>query len=205
MKTRKPFPNSQESSAFLQCFMRDVSGRLKIEQAKFISESNIQAFSHGINWQSHNSSSPDEVSTLKSFSHEMIVEKSGLIEYNLGLLDETAKNLTEAMAKEFMKEMYATMSESCDKVGNTVSGMGKSTAESFVEMLEKIEFGVDRDGNPVMPCIHVNSAGFEAFKNDPAFNDQEFKTKIDEITERKKAQALEREKERRSRFKVGDE
>lgn len=202
MKLRNPFRNSEGSRAFMRSFMMDVGARLKLEQGKYISESNVQAFRHGLNWQSHNSSSPDDVSTLKHFSHETIVEKSDIVEYKAGLIEEKVCELTAIMADSFAKELYSTASDSCEKIGNVVSAKGLSPAEQVLAILEKVDFGVDRQGKVVIPSLHLNAETAKTFLKDPKFNDPAMKAQMDEITDRKKIEALAREDERLSKFKA---
>jgi hypothetical protein len=204
MPNRKPFIFQKESSAFMQSLAKDLNDRLKKEQSLFISVSNMQSFNHGMRWQSHNSSNPDDISNLKTVKNQITIEKSDLLAYNVDVIERTIMNMCDSMSTAFMREMYATLSQACDTSGQTVDARGKGLAESFIEMLEKLEFSVDQDGNPQMPSIHVGTGGFKELMNDPKFKDPDFEAKVEEITQRKKAEALERERDRIAKFRVNN-
>lgn len=200
-----PFPFTLESIAFMQSFMEEVNKRFSTEQKKYISAENINSFSHGIDWQSHNSSSPDEVSSLKKFQHEISVEADDVIALQINILSEKVNELAQSMATTFVRELFETVSTSCDSVGNTVVMTGKSPAQAFLEMLERIEFGVNREGKPSLPSMHLGADAYKAFLDDPFAKTQEFKKQVDEITKRKTEAAMAREAERLSRFKTCNE
>lgn len=204
MRRKKPLTNSKEHSAFMRCFAKEVHERLKAEQSQFISAANVQSFNHGIQWQSHNSSNPDDVSTMQSLRNEIAIDVSDLVSYRISALEATIRGLTTSMIESFLREMYATAGKACEASGQSVDGKGKSFGETFIEILEKLEFGVDREGKPVMPDIHVGPDGFEKIKNDPSIHVPEIKLRIDEITERKQREAVERERARREKYKVNN-
>lgn len=205
MPSKKPFSNQKESAAFMRCFALEVNERLKAAQSAFISASNIQSFNHGIQWQSHNSSNPDDVSTMQNVRNEISIEKSDLVRYNIAALEATISGLTGSMASSFAREMYATVEKTCEVNGQTVDGKGKSFGENFLEILEKIEFGVDREGKPVTPAIHIHPDGYKALKEDPTMNDPDIKRRVEELTERKQREAIERERLRLAKYKANDD
>jgi len=189
----------------MRSFAKEVHERMKAEQSQFISAANVQSFNHGIQWQSHNSSNPDDVSTMQSLRNEIAIDVSDLVSYKISALEATIRGLTSSMIESFLREMYATAGKACEASGQSVDGKGKSFGETFIEILEKLEFGVDREGKPVMPDIHVGPDGFEKIKNDPSIHSPEIKLRIDEITERKQREAVERERARRGKYKVGND
>lgn len=205
MRRKKPLTNLKEHSAFMRSFAKEVHERMKAEQSQFISAANVQSFNHGIQWQSHNSSNPDDVSTMQSLRNEIAIDVSDLVSYKISALEATIRGLTSSMIESFLREMYATAGKACEASGQSVDGKGKSFGETFIEILEKLEFGVDREGKPVMPDIHVGPDGFEKIKNDPSIHSPEIKLRIDEITERKQREAVERERARRGKYKVGND
>lgn len=189
----------------MKCFATEVNAKLKSEQSRFISETNVHSFNHGTHWQSHNSSDPDEVSTMQNVSNEIALEKSDIINYRIEALYELVDGLSESMSSAFMREMYSTVGRVSDANGQSVNAIGRSPVEGFIEMLEKIEFGVNRSGEPVTPDLHMHPDAFKAFKNDPKLNDPDIKARIELLTEKKKNEALERERLRLARFRKIDE
>lgn len=202
MLKKMPFPNPKGHAAFIRSFINELSDRLKAGQAQFISAANVQTFNHGMNWQSHNSSTPDDISTMQNIRNEISIKKSDLANYNTETIEHTIKELSDLMLNSFLREMYATVSRSCEASGQVVDGKGKSIGENFIEVLEKLEFGVDRQGVPVFPEIHVGPEAYEKFKNDASMHAPEIKIQVDKISERKQQEALTRESERLAKFKA---
>ncbi len=120
------------------------------------------------------------------------------------VFEQQAQKLAQMFCRSFAEHMYRTVGDGAESVGNTVHGEGKSFPDQFIEMLEKIEFGVDKQGVPTLPEIHASPE--YAQKMLDALNAQgpEYSERVEQIKERKSAAALERERERKSRFKKHD-
>ena len=115
--------------------------------------------------------------------------------------------MVEGVHSEFMKMIYQTVHEATERTGNVVDAeQHGSPAKAFMEMLRKIEFGVDRDGAVSRPQIHLGSEIYEKFTKDIEAQGVEFREKVEELTAAKEAAALEREAKRKARFvKPADE
>jgi hypothetical protein len=171
---------------------------------RLISGNNVQHFSHGTGWQSHNSDDPDEVSELKSHSHEMMIRFDDIKIGRLAIIQEQADTLIRVMHESFERLMFQTVSDGADRVGNVVLNKG-NTAAAFLEMLEKIEFGVDRQGKASLPMIVV--APGDAYKLDSdrlAAQMPDIQARVEAITKQKAAAAELREKQRREKFRRAD-
>ena len=138
MAAPRPFPFDEESSAFMKSFMEDVGIKVSEHRRIFISEQNIHRFNHGIKWQSHNSDKPDDISTMEVISNELEFEKTDISQYETQTLSRLVTVLSERISDSFARSMYATLNDSCDQAGQVVDAKGKTLAESFVEILEKI-------------------------------------------------------------------
>ena len=100
-----------------------------------------------------------------------------------------------------MEAMYRTVHEATEKTGNKVSVKEEgSQAEAFVKMLETIEFGVDRDGNPSIPEIHASPEVADKMFKELSSQGPEFEKRIEEIKARKIGEALDKEQERLSKY-----
>lgn len=115
--------------------------------------------------------------------------------------------MVEGVHSEFMKMMYQTVHEATERTGNVVDAkQHDSPAEAFMEMLRKIEFGVDRDGAVSQPQIHLAPELYEKFVKDIDTQGLEFREKVKELTAAKRAAARKREAKRKARFvKPADE
>jgi hypothetical protein len=67
-------------------------------------------------------------------------------------------------------------------------------------MLEKIEFGIDKDGTVILPEIHVSPEFGDRMMAALENTSQEYKDRIEAVKTRKTAEALGRETERKAKF-----
>lgn len=199
MMDQHPFPFDSEASLVMQVFGQEVVKQLRKSQHAYVDPRNVQRFLHGRSWQSHQSYDPDQVSELERHQHQMNIEFDDIILRRLEIIENTLNKLSSEMAETFIKSLYSTVSETCDKYGNVVNA-GKEPARAFIEMLEKIEFGVDRNGNVSIPQIHAGTAAIETFRRDETMNSIEFGDKVAKIKETKSAEALEKEAARKAKF-----
>jgi len=106
------------------------------------------------------------------------------------------------MTRQLMETMYAKVEEGAEAVGNVVDAKQfDSPALAFLEGLKRVEFGVDRQGNPSRPQLRLGQAALEALQRDFAKHGEELQDKIQEITKQKEQEAVERNKSRLRRFK----
>ncbi len=92
------------------------------------------------------------------------------------------------------------MQETTAATGNVVSK--KPFPEAFAEMLERIAFGVDRWGVPSLPTLHVSAAMQAEIERFIARPNSAYSEHIKELTEARKKEAIAREAQRISRFKL---
>jgi hypothetical protein len=66
------------------------------------------------------------------------------------------------MGTEMMRRLYEMLEETTKKTGNVVNG--PLTCDLFLDLLEKIQFDFDDDGNPIWPSLQLNSDAHAKFK-----------------------------------------
>lgn len=183
--------------------------RRLIEQQRdnVIASQNVISYSHGEGWLAWQHGEQDETREFQEHSHEESIKFQDLIDHKISTLPEYITAMAEGVHAEFMKMIYQTIHESTEQTGNVVNAKQHSSqAEAFLEMLRKIEFGVDRDGAVSRPQIHLSPKMFDKFQNDIDAQDAEFRAKVEELTAEKETAALEREAKRKARFvKPADE
>jgi hypothetical protein len=196
-----PFLFARETEKFSGKFRELVSGVVAHKRSTLMQAENTLAYYHGHSWRQHASWQPDKVSTLKEFEHEILLKLDDVRNNNISRLRELIDNLTSEMQKAFFQMMYAELDSATKSTGNTVDAKAVgSKAEAFIQMLEKIDFGVDRKGQPTVPSIHAAPETVEALLIELKSQGPEFEQRVESIKVRKKAEALQREKERRGRF-----
>ena len=100
-----------------------------------------------------------------------------------------------------MRTLYETVSSAVEEVGNVVDAKGKPTPDAFLEMLSKIEFGVDRKGEVTRPEVHLAPEAVPKFMKALEDAGPAFRSQVDQLIAAKEIAALAREKERKSRFR----
>jgi hypothetical protein len=109
------------------------------------------------------------------------------------------------MESGFMRTLYETVSSAVQEVGNVVDAKGKPTPDVFLEMLRKIEFGVNRRGEVTRPEIHVHPETAPGLIKALEDAGPAFQAEVDRLTAEKEAEALAREARRKARFKTRSE
>ena len=183
--------------------MTELIGDLsRIERTKIIPVDNVMRYSHGIKWVSVSSDSSEEENEMDIHTTETIIDMKDIRRHNLQALPDFLSNIVKGMNDTFQKIMYQTISESCEKSGNSISRKDYETnADAFLATLKKIEFGVDKEGKVSLPEFHVGSGALKAFQQDAEAKGEEFQKEVDAVIEQKSAAALEREAKRIARFK----
>jgi len=172
---------------------------------QYLSKENTLRLYHGNAWG--HPANP-EVSNGGLHEHSVYSETKfqDIVDHKLELISLCVAQLSEEMHRQFAQMMYATVNEACEHSGNVVDAKGISMADAFLAMIEKISFSTNRDGEIRFPEIHahpeVAKKMVEAFNAAPP----EYKKRLDEVTERKSKEAVEREAERKAKFvKYGEE
>lgn len=200
MKRSHPFPFDAQAEAVMAAFGQDAGQRMREEQSRIGGSGRVQVFSHGRSWQSHHSYDPDRVDEVQTLEHMMVVDTADILLGRLSLIESTAAELTNGMAAGFAKVFYKMLSDTCEEHGNVVQG-GATLGAQMLAALESIEFSVGRDGQVVLPEFRVGSGIAKLLDTDPSSRSPELEARAEEIMRLKSAQALEKEKARKAKFR----
>ena len=184
----------------MAAFGQDAGQRMREEQSRIGGSGRVQVFSHGRSWQSHHSYDPDRVDEVQTLEHMMVVDTADILLGRLSLIESTAAELTNGMAAGFAKVFYKMLSDTCEEHGNVVQG-GATLGAQMLAALESIEFSVGRDGQVVLPEFRVGSGIAKLLDTDPSSRSPELEARAEEIMRLKSAQALEKEKARKAKFR----
>jgi len=95
-------------------------------------------------------------------------------------------DLSESQRKSLARHLFKNISEITDATGQTVNAKGQPlTVDLILDLLEKVEFGFDDDGNPQYPTLFLPSAAIERLKKLESTPEQEERRK--QIIEEKRA------------------
>jgi hypothetical protein len=173
-----------------------LSSHQRIVLRDYISPENHLAYKHGAAWD-HPANDFSEPGKMEEFRAEYSVPFQRIVDADMTLLTESISSIGEQMKNAFVRSIYQMVNEACDRSGNVVTG--KTLPESFLEALEKVEFSVDAEGNVELPQFHVGNKDFVRILEEQP---EEFGKHVEEIKQRKSKQALEKERERKNRYKA---
>jgi hypothetical protein len=95
-------------------------------------------------------------------------------------------DLSESQRKSLARHLFKNISEITDATGQTVNAKGQPlTVDLILDLLEKVEFGFDDDGNPQYPTLFLPSAAIERLKKLEVTPEQEKRRQ--QIIEEKRA------------------
>jgi hypothetical protein len=194
------FPFHREVRAFQQSELDLIRETQRQFVSSQIPEENTHRYQHGDRWL-HPANPEIEPGNVRQMSVETSIKFDDVISGDITTVPKTVASVLEGMQRQFYEMLYQTISDSCDRTGNTVDSKehGGSFAKGFLESFRRIELGVDRQGNVTMPEIHV---GGDAAKLIRQLEEQppEFHSEFERLKAEKQQAALEREALRKSKF-----
>jgi hypothetical protein len=198
---RVPAPAAKQSQDFQSELIRFLEDRLDAELDTLISRENRYRLSHGSGWGSL-ADPDDEPGKFETATAEVVVSFEAVATQNLGAFRASIDAIAEQMARTVIGGLFSTVSEAADRVGNSVSASEQgSNAAAFLEMLRKIEFGVDSQGRVTFPSLHVGPGVAEKLLAELEAQGPEFHEEVRRLQTEKAKAALARDRDRRSRYR----
>jgi hypothetical protein len=171
---------------------------------EIIPEENTRRFMHGSGWSSP--ASPERARDEMTRIEEVYTVKwADIADHDLSIISTSIQEIGTGMADKQIKYLFQTVSNACDRSGNVVDGAERSIPDAFIEMFEKIEFGVDAKGEVSMPSIYVGPEMGDRILKELQDQPPEFQARAEALIEEKKAAALAREEARLKRFRTAEE
>lgn len=195
------FERPEEDAAF-EASVASLLGALQDRQRKmFVSEHNVLRMNHGSNWV-HSARAPEVDTSMHTISAEWLIPFKDIADNDLSLIGRTLLPINETMEKQFAQNMYGMVGAAAEKVGNVVDAQATgSLAQSLLDMLQKIELGVDREGNVTMPQMHVGPDMYKRLATELQNVPPEIEAQIESVKAEKTQLALAKEAERKAKFK----
>jgi len=94
---------------------------------------------------------------------------------------------SESQRKSLAKQFFRSISEITDATGRSINAKGQPlTADMIMDLIEKVEFGFDDDGNPQYPTLIIPPAAIKKLKQTKLTpeQDQRWKQIIEEKREK---------------------
>ena len=198
------FDRPEDYEVFESSVMKLI-GRMQEQSRKmFVSEHNILCLNHGGSWV-HAAREPEPDTTMHTLSAEWSIPFKDIAENDLSVIGRTILPINKEMEKQFAQNMYNMVGAAAEKVGNVVSAKEEgSFLQSLLEMLRKIELGLDRDGAINMPQIHVGPEMAARITRELENVPPEIEAEIERVKGEKVQAALVREAERKAKFKKAE-
>ncbi len=197
---RTYFPYDAEAAMFNDAVTRALVGLQKQIVAEYLPPQNTQRFRHGRAWRTPANS---EALDGQFQTHSAILETrfDDIIKNDLAVIERNFNQVRETMHKQFAEMFYSTVTAACNQSGNIVDAQAAgSLEEAFMAALEKIEFGIDKDGTVHIPEVHVSPGLGDRMLAALESTSQEYQDRIEALKARKTAEALARETERKAKF-----
>lgn len=194
------FDDPGSAVAFDKAFLQLLANTQKNVTSKYLSPENTNRLRHGGKWL-HPGLPQATGMGLQQHSSAVTIPFEDLVKHDLGAIERCVQKLAADMEQQFAHMLYSTISAACEQSGNTVDAKSAgSIPEAFAEMLEKVEFGADKQGTVRLPEFHMGPEAFESFSKAMDSLPLTFHQRIEEIKARKTLEARDREAKRKARF-----
>lgn len=195
------FERKEDIAAFDASLSKLLSVMQKRAQQSFINEENVLRMNHGGSWI-HTARESESDTKLHTLSAEWQIPYKEIANNDLSLISKTVISVHNNMLEQFTKNMYDVIGDAAENVGNSVTtDQNQSFAVTFLEILRKIELGVDKDGNVCMPQIHVGMQLAKRIEQDLNNIDPHLAAEIEKVKATKIEEAQVTERKRKSKFK----
>ena len=189
-KPRIPFISKKLQSAFASSFKYEIEKLVRLAQADYLHSDNIMTFQHGERYESPANELGDRSGQMECHSVNSSLALADIVKSNPEVIYLPINKVSDAFFSSFSRMINAKMNEVTNTTGNTVNAKDhESLLEAFAASLEKIDMGLDEDGNLTLPTVHIHPSQAEAvskaIKNAPP----ELCERIEKIKAQKFAEA----------------
>ncbi|MDO8837911.1 MAG: hypothetical protein Q7V31_03210 [Parvibaculum sp.] len=162
---------------------------------------NSHSYTHGQTWTSRANPEVRE-GGFQTHAVEWTNSFDEIVANDLSLILRFVEHVAAELNKQFSEMIYSSINKVCEETGNVVSSADAgSFAAGFLEMMRKIEFGVDRQGRVTLPEVHTG-ADPSKFIAELEAQPPEYHEEIERLKDEKSKAALEREALRKLKFKT---
>jgi hypothetical protein len=158
----------------------------------------IPSFSihEGNRWKIERDDGSESEQEFEELSSNFMIDLSEVPELTPEKIMEKINTVAEDTAKKMSQSIFRELEEATEKVGNVVNAKGQPLSqEHFLQMLEKMEASFTPDGQWDSPAFVMHPNAWKA--NEEKFKeweqDEEFKTKQDQIINKKREEWRARE------------
>jgi len=197
-----PFAFANESAEFGDRWGQEVAKRTFDGMTKLIPPENVLHYNHGTRWSIQTTQGKESPGEFHLTSAEYIFSNEEILDADLAALVRHTDEIAQRLVSASSVGMKEKLSEAAESVGNVVSSnkMRTDPGGTFLEMLQKVEFGVKENGEVSLPTFVDCPPEFLAQLHLLEATDPKFRAEAEGIKAEKSAQALRREAERKAKF-----
>lgn len=195
------FDDPHAAEIFEKSVSRLIGALAEQSRSIYMHEENVLRMNHGETWV-RSARATDSDTTMHRISAEWTIPFKDIADNDLSLIARSILPVSEEMQKQFAENIYGLVGAAAAKIGNVVDAAASgSIAESFVEMMSKIELGVGRDGTVSMPQLHLHPSMFDRVKAAMETISPELEAELERLKAVKTQEAYAREDARKAKFK----
>lgn len=196
-----PFANEKAESEALSGFTNEIIERTRPHRDQMIDPNNNLMYRHGLTWSGPAIEHGDSEGVFTKHSTVVKTNFDDILKGDLALVNKTINEFSQAVNRDFSKMLFSTMQDATEKTGNIVRGSSKkSFPEIMTEMLGKIKFSVDKNGNISRPTMFISPEQGEKWEKEMADMDKTTKHILDEIIKEREQEAISDERTRLAKF-----
>ncbi len=197
-----PFAFNDAAGRFQTAMHQEVARSIHAAMTQHIPERNLQLYSHGRGWSYPTASGESVQSEFQLCSVPTAIAIPDIIAADLEAIPRYIEEAACKFQAETLTRLSARVESVTQQTGNVVTwGKGRSAADAFLELIQKVDFGVDENGKVTLPEFMNTDPKFFAELTEYQAAHPEFTQKVDEIKTKKAQEALQREAARKARFK----
>ena len=178
-----PFSNKKESEMFTESLNDFIFKANRKKMSAYMSTENMYTLHHGSSF----GFTDNNESELTEHTVNIEFEYSNIRLYKIEQFYEFISDFIEQINSEMAKNMFKTLSDTCEKTGNIVDVKQKTitNAEAFLEMIQKVEFSVDKNGKVLVPTVYLHPSQSQKFMDELKAQGKEYTNKVEEIQKEK--------------------
>lgn len=202
-----PWPAEAMSLGLMRELGRALQEVIEARLAIFIAPKNWLRFRHGHRWSIRRADSSEETDQFRTIQTLLPMDKDDVLQNDLGKLAAAMNEQAENLTQQNVDLLLEKVDEAVKLTGNEVSiDETRPFAEWYLDILQRSTFYSDSAGEVTPPPILTGDLQFKAeVERRFVEQSQDFKLRVREMMLSKSAEAVERERQRLSRYEGFEE
>lgn len=202
-----PWPAEAMSAGLMRELGRALQEVVEARLAIFISPQNWLRLRHGDRWSMRRADASEDADQFRTLQTLLPMDKDDILQNDLGKLAAAMNEQAENLAQQNVDLILEKVDEAVKHTGNEISiDETRPFAEWYLDMLQRSTFYSDSEGEVTPPPILTGDLQFKAeVERRFAEQGQKFKLRVKEMMLSKAAEAVERERQRLSRYEGFEE